>query len=275
MDLYNEMYERREKLADQMKDLQEKLIRLPTEDLHVQKDRGNTRWALSGEDEKGKHFRRYLSKTQEEEAVTYAVATLYRAKLSDMEREYKATSRFLQVFDKAYRGIPEVYITQEEKLLKNEGLLELLMPYLSENQKAIIEWEKESYEGNTNYHPEQLIYRVSDTLFVRSKSELMIAEELIRLGIPFRYEERIGKGWGSILCDFTILDPKTLYVKYYEHFGMMDKEEYAKAAVQKISNYASRGIYPGQELIITSETQKHPLTKNEICRTLRCYLHLD
>ena len=58
-------------------------------------------------------------------------------------------------------------------------------------------------------------------------------------------------------------------------FRMMDKEEYAKAAVQKISNYASRGIYPGQELIITSETQKHPLTKNEICRTLRCYLHLD
>ena len=66
MDLYNEMYERREKLADQMKDLQEKLIRLPAEDLHVQKDRGNTRWALSGEDEKGKHYRRYLSKTQEE-----------------------------------------------------------------------------------------------------------------------------------------------------------------------------------------------------------------
>ncbi len=275
MDLYNEMYERREKLADQMKDLQEKLIRLPAEDLHVQKDRGNTRWALSGKDEKGKYYRRYLSKTQREEAVIYAAATLYRAKLSDIELEYKAVSRFLQVFDRAYRGISAVYITHEEKLLENEGLLELLMPYLSENQKAITKWKKEPYEGNSNYHPEQLLYQVSDNLFVRSKSELMIAEELIRLGIPFRYEERIGKGWGSILCDFTLLDPKSLQVKYYEHFGMMDKEEYVKAAVQKINNYASRGIYLGQDLIVTSETQKHPLTKEQICRTLRCYLHLD
>ena len=43
---------------------------------------------------------------------------------------------------------------------------------------------------------------------------------------------------------------------YWEHNGMMGENLYAQNAVRKINAYIRNGIYPGERLIITYETDK-------------------
>lgn len=43
---------------------------------------------------------------------------------------------------------------------------------------------------------------------------------------------------------------------------MMDKQEYARNAVRKIELYQKNGIYPGERLILTFETEQSMLNQN-------------
>ena len=59
--------------------------------------------------------------------------------------------------------------------------------------------------------------------------------------------------------DFTIKNPKNNSYTYWEHLGLMDKKEYKDHAMEKISTYCDHNIIPDVNLILTYETQKHPL----------------
>ena len=275
MELYDSMYERREKLLAQIKEIQRKLLELPEGELHVHKDRTRTKWILYIKDSKGVKRKIHIPKTQPNDAQLHALSTLYQARLKDRQIMLKAVERFLRVFDPACRGLKELLRSNEDVLLENEGFSELLNPYRSAKKLAIEEWKKEDYPKNTDYYSEQLIHQVSPDLFVRSKSELMIAEEYRQSGIPFRYEMRIGEGRGSLLCDFVLLNPKTMETLYHEHFGLMDDPEYARAAASKIEKYAAKGIYLGINLIVPTETAQHPVTRDVIRRTIRHYFDKD
>ena len=61
--------------------------------------------------------------------------------------------------------------------------------------------------------------------------------------------------------DFTFLSPRTGQEIYWEHEGMMDKQEYARSAVRKIELYMKNGIYPGERLILTFETEQSLLNQ--------------
>lgn len=61
--------------------------------------------------------------------------------------------------------------------------------------------------------------------------------------------------------DFTFLSPRTGQEIYWEHEGMMDKQEYARSAVRKIELYMKNGIYPGERLILTFETEQSMLNQ--------------
>ena len=56
-----------------------------------------------------------------------------------------------------------------------------------------------------------------------------------------------------------ILHPMTGEEIYWEHFGMMDTQEYRKNAADKINLYVRNGIYPGERLITTYEMQEQLL----------------
>lgn len=61
--------------------------------------------------------------------------------------------------------------------------------------------------------------------------------------------------------DFTFLSLRTGQEIYWEHEGMMDKQEYARSAVRKIELYMKNGIYPGERLILTFETEQSMLNQ--------------
>lgn len=66
---------------------------------------------------------------------------------------------------------------------------------------------------------------------------------------PFRYECALHLGFETIYPDFTILHPLSKKIIYWEHFGLMDNENYIKNVCFKIQQYAQNGIIPSVNLI--------------------------
>ena len=78
--------------------------------------------------------------------------------------------------------------------------------------------------------------------------------------------------YGEVYPDFTVMNPRTRQIKYWEHFGMMDDPEYAQKAVQKIVTYGQNGILQGKQLIITFETSFMPLNQKQILPLIQEFL---
>jgi len=102
-------------------------------------------------------------------------------------------------------------------------------------------------------HPESLIYMTEPGIRVRSKSELLIANALYQKQIPFRYEASLALGGTIREPDFTIYRPSDGKIFLWEHFGLMDENNYLKTANEKIALYAQHGFHPFKNLICTYE----------------------
>lgn len=109
---------------------------------------------------------------------------------------------------------------------------------------------------------------------VRSKSEKILADYFYRQNILYKYEKPLYlKGYGTVYPDFTFLSSKTGKMRYIgKHEGMMDKQEYARNAVRKIELYQKNGIYPGERLILTFETEQSMLNQNILEKLVEKYL---
>ena len=105
---------------------------------------------------------------------------------------------------------------------------------------------------------------------VRSKSEVIIADALGRMGIPYKYECPQEFTDGRLLYpDFTCLDLRTRNEVLWEHLGMMDNSEYASTAVKKISFYVKNGFVLGVNLIVSMEDSEKPLNQTEVKKMIQ------
>jgi Type IV secretory pathway, VirD4 components len=91
--------------------------------------------------------------------------------------------------------------------------------------------------------PERLIHAASDGTQVRSKSELVVLETLLGMGLRPRYEERLTSPSDPDdyrLPDFTVsFDGFTFY---WEHLGMLDVDSYARSWQRKRAWYERNGF---------------------------------
>ena len=99
---------------------------------------------------------------------------------------------------------------------------------------------------------------------MRSKSEVIIADILDEIEIPFLYEKPLKLKSGIIHPDFTLLNIKERKEVYWEHFGMMDDIEYRNNAFYKIRQYESSGLYQYDSVIWTFETARNPINTKEV-----------
>lgn len=122
-----------------------------------------------------------------------------------------------------------------------------------------IPYKKKPIDENLTY------YRTEKGEYVRSKSELTIANALYRNGIPYKYECPLKlKSGVTVYPDFTVLSVSKRKELFWEHRGMMDDYDYARMAVKRVKEYMKNNIYTGNNLILTEETAKTPLGTNEI-----------
>ena len=137
-------------------------------------------------------------------------------------------------------------------------------PILMSDDEYLTRWQMESYRINL-YKPEDKIYETERHEFVRSKSEMDIANLLNQMGIPYRYEAELILPNGSVRYpDFTLLKIETREIVYYEHFGLLDDSGYRRENLQKIGEYTHYGIIPGKNLIFSFEAQGSPLNLRNI-----------
>lgn len=107
--------------------------------------------------------------------------------------------------------------------------------------------------------------------YVRSKSEVIIADRLTYYGVPYVYETTTMLGeWEEFRKpDFLILNKRTRKEYYWEHLGMMGDPKYAASNQRKIEKFAKNGIVVGKNLILSFECSERPLSTEYVDRMIK------
>ena len=150
-----------------------------------------------------------------------------------------------------------------EMLLEHPGYGQLLEKHFVPINEELLRWQNAPYEKSNKYE-EDLIIKGTQGKMLRSKSEAIIDMMLYKNKIPFRYEEKLVLDEITLYPDFVIRHPVTGESYYWEHFGMMDEEDYMDHACDKIRLYCKNGIIPSLNLITTYETKRHPLSVEKV-----------
>lgn len=129
-------------------------------------------------------------------------------------------------------------------------------------------------EGNAfkERYPVETPYYTDNGEHVRSKSEKIIADKLAKEKVPYVYEPACDLNKKGLHPDFVVLNITTRKTYFYEHFGMMDKPEYATAAIRKIAKYRELGYEYGQKLLFTFETGGDGLSIKDLKIIIEKYL---
>ena len=127
------------------------------------------------------------------------------------------------------------------------------------DEDYIKQWLAISYEPKPFKENDATEYYTDKGERVRSKSEIIIANMLKILNMPYKYECPLKLGNILVYPDFTILDVKGRREILLEHFGMMGDLDYVNSMMLKISTYEQNNIFLGDRLICSFESAKRPL----------------
>lgn len=109
------------------------------------------------------------------------------------------------------------------------------------------------HQSENPYKCEKLIYCSNGGVYVRTKSELIIANFLEAHGIMYWYETKFLLGGRWIYPDFMVDRPNDHNIIPLEHLGMLGDPEYDKYNKQKLKDYIDNDYFPGYNLICTYE----------------------
>lgn len=152
----------------------------------------------------------------------------------------------------------------------------IVTPVYRPIELIVDEFEQITYNGKGFDESDRTSYYTIKGERVRSKSEKIIADELYRHGIPYKYELPIElQTWNkriTVYPDFTALNKRTGKRWIVEHFGMMDKSSYCENVMRKLDTYEKNNILLGRDLIILHEDSTHPLNTKVLEKYINEYL---
>ncbi|MBQ9063209.1 MAG: hypothetical protein IJ121_10385 [Eubacterium sp.] len=193
-----------------------------------------------------------------------------------VQRDYeKKLLKALEARYKVIKNVPKVYGETDLIRIYSESHPErksrIKTEYLPDEEFAE-NWQNISYKGKPLGENVPEIYTVKGER-VRSKSEKILADLFERSKIPYRYEHPLELQNGNVIYpDFMLLNKRTRREYYFEHLGMMDDPQYAEKAIKRIALYERNDMYPGEKLLITSETRNTPLNTALVTQLIRHYL---
>ena len=129
-----------------------------------------------------------------------------------------------------------------------------------------VTWQPKPFENTKNE------YYTGKGERVRSKSEILIADTFARFGVPYRYEYPTNVGGTVLYPDFTVLNIRKRKEYIWEHLGMLGQAKYAGEAVNRIERLEFNGYFPGENLILTMETEDTPLNTKLVAQLIKRYL---
>ena len=143
----------------------------------------------------------------------------------------------------------------------------LIKPLSTLDEDYAKKWQARKYLKSTL--EVEAIFKTKRGEFVRSKSELIIANKLYDANIPYHYETLIivnNEVVGS--PDFLVLNPRTRKEYYWEHFGKMSDPTYLIKTLKKFEKYARAGVILGLNLIATFECENFSINTLYIDRII-------
>jgi len=186
--------------------------------------------------------------------------------------------KILRLAEKRYSQIRKLVKDYTDDELENIYLKEhsirqkLIHPVEPTWEQILNEWIAKEYDGK-EFHEDMPVILTEKGERVRSKSEKIIADYLYRNGIEYKYECPLYlKGMGIVYPDFTLLSRKIRKEVYWEHNGKCDDIPYARNMVKKINAYENNGIFQGERLILTYETEQTILNTGKIEQLVNRYL---
>lgn len=186
-------------------------------------------------------------------------------------------------YDYNYLKLAEKEIEEIEKMLSkkyslrreacysdlHEGRKQLVMPFELSKKEYIKRWMSIPFQAKEFAEHDATEYYTDRGERVRSKSEVIIANMLNGMEIPYKYECPLQLDTITVYPDFTILDVKERREKYLEHFGMMGNLDYVANMILKMSTYERNQIFLGDGLLCTFESEKRPLNINILRNKLK------
>lgn len=154
----------------------------------------------------------------------------------------------------------------------NKTRQSLITPVTLTDAQYIEEWQSITWQG-LPFSEDSSDYTTARGERVRSKSEVIIADTLNRLHVPYRYEYPLKlKSGQTFYPDFLCLNVRTRREYIWEHFGMMDDSDYLKKALWKLQLYNDNDYFPGINLIITMESLGSPIKTRQFEQIIKTYL---
>jgi len=125
---------------------------------------------------------------------------------------------------------------------------------------------------NGRFLEEFLVNRTRRGEPVRSKSEVIIADNLYSENIDYVYEQKlIGSDGVERYPDFTIEDSESGITYYWEHLGMLVDKDYRERWQRKLEWYRQQDILPMEEgggkngtLITTCDSEEGGIKSDEV-----------
>ena len=197
--------------------------------------------------------------------------------LAQIDYEKKLHSAACHQLQQLMRIIPHI---NENELIDVYARLpdcrkKLIKPLIPDDDLFLKEWTAFQYESKPfDESTPGLLTQNGER--VRSKSEKIIADNYLSLGIPYRYECPLSLKDGHytrvIHPDFTILNVRTRKCFYHEHFGKMDDPDYVRHNLHRLELYIKNDLFPGESLLITCETSQRPLDIKLLNLMIKKYL---
>lgn len=229
----------------------------PTGRLRVSPHRGSYQYFhVAAENSKAGSRGTYIPKAQRSLACELAQKS-YNETVADLLARGAATLE---------NALHEFEHLKIEKIIdaQGPGRCPLISPvYLSDAAYAN-RWQKVEYQGKFFNEDDALLITAKGER-VRSKSEVIIANMLNQLKVPYRYEYPLQLSSGRVIYpDFTCLNVRTRDEFIWEHFGRMNDADYQTKTFKKLDGYALDGYVHGVNLIYTMENDLRPVNPQTI-----------
>ena len=283
-----QLQERIEQLETLLAIKEKALKKAPEGSLRVSKSHGAVQYyQKTNKDEKNG---RYLDSAHRDLAQKLAQKAYNIKLLPAIKKELALLQAALTKIQEATKGGKIPLVTLEQL---NPDCRALITTATLTDEQYAAAWQSQKYKGKP-FQPDAPELYTARGERVRSKSEVIIADTLNRLGIPYHYEFPLtlksgGRASNSgtfstnsgttdsrtkitVHPDFLCLNLRTRQEFIWEHFGLMDDPAYSSKAVQKLNTYNENCIHPGLNLIISTETTELPLNTKHIENLINTFL---
>ncbi len=242
------------------KEIKERLKKAPQGNLRISNSHAKPEYYYKPEGASGGNGS-YIKKRDMGQAIAIAQRDYDRQLLGNIERRIALIEKFVERY---------VCMRPEDVYdMLNPYRRELVSPLVISDAEYVKRWQRVEYQGKPFAEEVGSIITERGER-VRSKSEKIIADKLYAMAIPYRYECPITLAGGiRVYPDFTMLKMPERKEVYLEHFGLLDEESYLESTLRKLNSYSENGIFLGDNLLVTYETSRHPLSTKMLEGVLR------